>query len=377
MAPLAVFTAYGQSVISAHSGVVHYVEGDAFLSDKPVDMKFGHFPDIKPNEIFRTKDGRAEILLAPGSFLRLAENSSIKMVSNQLTDTRFELLEGTILVESVDFSKDSAAAKVKGNVITVAYKDSTTTIDKAGLYEFQTSPSPQVKVYEGEALVKTASSQATLKKGKEAQLEGVLSAEKFDPKAGDELTRWSARRSGYLATANISSAHSMYNDSSTWGSYAGGYMGGWAFNPLFGMYTFVPLGGVGWSPFGYGYFSPYTVGMYYPYPYYGYGYGYYPGYGSGGGTAAPTNTGRRPGSGNFGGNSPIRASASNHVGGAAGSGVSRGSGFSAASSSGSVGGFSRGGGAVSSGAASSGAMSAGGGGGRSGGGAAAGGGRGR
>jgi hypothetical protein len=351
-------------------------------------MKFGHFPEIKPNEVLKTTEGRAEVLLAPGSFLRLAENTSIKMTSNRLSDTRFELLEGEILVESVDFTKDSAAAKVKGNQITVAFQDSNTTIDKPGLYQFNSAPA-RVRVYEGEALVKTESAQVTIKRGKETQLGGVLMAEKFDNKSGDELSRWSARRSGYLALANVSAAHSMYNDSNAWSSYSGGYMGGWAFNPMFGMYTFVPMGGIGFSPFGFGYYSPYTVGLYSPYygyGYGGYGYGYYPGTGSttgGGGGSTVSSTGaRHSGTGNFGGNSPIRASASNHVGGAPGfsGGSSRGAGssssfssYSAAQSnsssisSGSSGGISSGGGM----------SSAGGGGARGGGGGSTGGGRGK
>ena len=199
----------------------------ASIQDKAVEMKFGHFPDIKPNETLRTEEGRAEVLLTPGSFLRLAENSAVRMVSNQLTDTRLEFIKGEILVESVDWTKDSAAAKVKGNVISVLYKNSTILIDKPGLYQFTSEPGT-VRVLEGEALVKTAGDQLTLKKGKETALEGTLMAEKFDTKTGDELIRWSARRSGYLATANVSAARSMGHNDSMWSSYAGGYGGGWA-----------------------------------------------------------------------------------------------------------------------------------------------------
>src|ERR1700738_1242027 len=96
-----IFSAYGQSVISAHSGVVHYVEGDVYVQDKLVELKFGQFPDLKPDQVLRTAEGRAEILLTPGSFLRVAENSEVRMISNKLNDTRIELLRGTMLVESV------------------------------------------------------------------------------------------------------------------------------------------------------------------------------------------------------------------------------------------------------------------------------------
>ncbi len=334
LSSFAVFSAYGQSVISVHSGVVHYVDGSAFLQDKAVEMKFGHFPEIKVNETFRTEEGRAEILLTPGSFLRVAENSEVRMLSNQLSDTRLELIKGEILVESVDFTKDSAAAKVKGNVISVLFNGTTTILEKAGLYGFTSDPS-RLRVYEGEALVKTASDQLTLKKGKETQLGGTLMAEKFDAKAGDELTRWSSRRAGYLATANVSAARSMYNDSNNWSSYGNGYMGGsmagsmvgsmggWFFNPMFGMYTFVPMGGMAFSPFGYSYFSPYAAGYYYPY----YGGSYYPGSGyynsgSGSGGSGSSANGAAPSrrsTGNYGGNSAIRGTVANHSRGPVGS----------------------------------------------------------
>src|ERR1700721_1911280 len=85
---LAAGSACAQYVISSHSGVVQYVEGRAFLGDKPVEPKFGTFPDIKENQEFRTEDGRAEILLTPGAFLRLGENSAVRMLSTRLTHTR-------------------------------------------------------------------------------------------------------------------------------------------------------------------------------------------------------------------------------------------------------------------------------------------------
>ena len=108
-------SAFGQLVISAHSGVVQYVEGRAYLDSAPVELKFGHFPDIKQNQEFRTEEGRAEILLTPGVFLRLGENSAIRMLSNGLTDTRVEVLNGSAIVECDQLPKD--------NSIMLVYKD--------------------------------------------------------------------------------------------------------------------------------------------------------------------------------------------------------------------------------------------------------------
>lgn len=294
---------FAQAVISTHSGVVQYVEGRAYLSDKPVDQKFGQFPDIKDNQVFRTADGRAEILLTPGVFLRLGENSSIRMISTQLSDTRVEVLSGSAMVESSDMPKD--------NAVRLVYKSDNIDLQKQGLYRLDTNPA-RFAVFEGEAMVTDSSGQLTLHGGKSTNLGAVLQAESFDRKPDDQdaLYRWSDRRASYIAQANVASASAVSGSSSGvgysglgygglgygglgygydafgygpyglagtgWGLGGLGYnplfAGGWLFNPMFGMYTYMPYEGFGYSPFGYMYYSPLTVG-YAPY-YGGSGYSY-------------------------------------------------------------------------------------------------------
>jgi hypothetical protein len=261
-------SACAQYVISAHAGVVQYVEGRAYLNDQQVEPKFGQFPDIKENQEFRTEQGRAEILLTPGVFLRLGESSSVRMLSNHLTDTRVEVLSGSAMVECTDVPKD--------NSIQVVYKGDTIRLQKQGLYRIDTEPA-RFKVYDGEAVVTDASGQLTVKGGKATDLAGVLMAENFDRKDQDSLYSWSERRAGYVAQANIVSANTVNNSGgygySGYGSslfansglgyggvgYGSSSLGGWMFNPMFGMYTYMPYSGFGYSPFGYTYFSPYTV----------------------------------------------------------------------------------------------------------------------
>jgi hypothetical protein len=288
---LAAGSACAQAVISSHSGVVQYVEGRAFLGDKPVEPKFGQFPDIKENQEFRTEDGRAEILLTPGVFLRIGENSSIRMLSTRLTDTRVEILSGSAMIESTDIPKD--------NAVELVYKKDSIRLTKQGLYRVDTEPA-RFQVYEGEAVVTDPSGQLTLRGGKQTNLAGVLMAENFDRKAEDQdaLYRWSDRRASYVAQANVASAQSASSSGSGYGGYGyggygyGGYgfgglgyglgygglynplfLGGWAFNPMFGMYTYLPYSGFGYSPFGYTYYSPVTVGYAPTYGGSGYAYG--------------------------------------------------------------------------------------------------------
>ena len=49
------------------------------------------------------------------------------------------------------------------------------------------------------------------------------------------------------------------------GGYSG-FSGRWSFNPYFGMFTYVPCNGMYRDPYGYSYYSPYTVQrVYYSY----------------------------------------------------------------------------------------------------------------
>jgi hypothetical protein len=201
---LAAGSAFGQYVISSHSGVIQYVEGRAFLGDKPVDPKFGQFPDIKEKQEFRTEDGRAEILLTPGVFLRVGENSSIRMVSSKLTDTQVELLSGSAVIESTEIPKDNAVALI--------YKNNNIRLEKQGIYRIDSEPA-RFAVYDGQATVNDGSSQVILKGGKQTILNGAAVAENFDKKADDQdsLYRWSDRRASYVAQANVASASTAGN----------------------------------------------------------------------------------------------------------------------------------------------------------------------
>src|SRR6476660_9735479 len=95
-------SAYAQPVIGAKSGVVSVAEGKVYLADHLLELQPTQFPDIKENTILRTEEGRAEVLLTPGVFLRVGENSSFKMISNRLIDTRLELLSGSAVIEADD-----------------------------------------------------------------------------------------------------------------------------------------------------------------------------------------------------------------------------------------------------------------------------------
>jgi hypothetical protein len=282
--------AWGQSAISAHSGMIHYVEGKVLLEGQPVDPKFGEFPEVKNDQVLQTEEGRAEVLLTPGVFLRVSENSSFRMLSNRLSDTALEMLSGSTMFEVDELLKD--------NAITVRYKDATVSLTKRGLYRFD-AEAGRLRVYDGDAQAIYGVKTVEVHKGRQVELDETLTATNFDLKDTDAFYNWASRRSEYVAAANVSSAraagnsglgsgpgcggfasttngtacNSGYGSPYGYGGY-GGYgspYGMWAWNPYYGMFAYVPGMGYGYSPFGWALYSPYTVGsifvpgMYSPY----------------------------------------------------------------------------------------------------------------
>src|ERR1700722_13387550 len=91
---------YPQSVISTHSGLIHFFEGAVYLGDARLESHPGKFSSVPQGGQLRTEDGRAEVLLTPDVFLRLGQHTAIRMVANDLADTQVELLSGSAIVES-------------------------------------------------------------------------------------------------------------------------------------------------------------------------------------------------------------------------------------------------------------------------------------
>lgn len=250
---------WGQQVISAHSGVIHFVEGQATLNGQPVQQKFAEFPDVKNGQTLATQDGRAEVLLTPGVILRIGENSSFKMLSNSRADTRLEVLTGEAVVEVGELLPTNAITLVSGGVHME--------LVKKGLYRVDAEDPGKFRVYEGEARVTSGDQSLITRKGRQVVFGAVLDMNSFDVKDMDALMRWASRRSEYLAMANVSAARTASASGYTTGSglgsglgFGNGLFGSWAYNPSYGMFTYLPGGNsMYYDAFGYPYYSPSTV----------------------------------------------------------------------------------------------------------------------
>jgi hypothetical protein len=257
--------------------------------------------------------------------LRLGENSSFKMLTNRLIDTRLELLTGSAVVEADDIAKDTN--------VTLVCKDGTVSLGKKGLYRLDTAPA-RLKVFDGLASVQVGGQNVQVPAGKMLSLGGeIASVEKFDKEDTDSLDNWSKRRGELVAMANVSAAKQVRDSgcagfsfvtpvSTTQPCPSDPCAPGWRYNPWYGMITYIPCGGGAWSPYGYRYWSPQNVARAYYVP-----PAYNGGRGLGGYGGAPSYPTMAPSSGGYSGTVAAAPAAS--------SGPSMSSGSTAAASAGS------------------------------------------
>ena len=264
---------FGQNANPASPGTLNYVEGQASIEGRQLSSRSVGSTEMQPGQVIATATGKAEILLTPGIFLRLGDNSTVEMVSTNLTHTEVRLQRGRANVEVNQIYKQ--------NTILVDFENGQTQLLQQGLYAFDANDST-VRVFDGKAAVYPGQNFQSdikpieVKGGHQLALTGEAAKPKRfdkDQAKNDDLYKWSSLRSAYLGDANVNLAP----------QYAGvaGFNPGWywAGGP-FG-YTWLPGNGLFWSPFGYGYYSPYYIyggGFIYGRPgrgFYGYPGGYY------------------------------------------------------------------------------------------------------
>ena len=249
-------------------GMVNYIEGQAAIGAQALTEKSIGSATLAAAQSLSTENGRAEILLAPGIFLRVDNQSSVRMVSPGLADTIMTLEKGRAMVEVAEIRPE--------NNIRIGLNNSSTRLLKVGLYDFDADRG-LIRVFDGKAEVQVAGRHIDLKSGQQIapNAAGKLKEQGFDKKTHmDDFYRWASLRASYLAEANVDAAR----------TYAGGtgyspglWSGdGWYWDPGFDAYTFIPDDGIFFDPFGWSFYSPwFALGA----PYFGYGYG---GYGYGG-----------------------------------------------------------------------------------------------
>ncbi len=240
--------AAGQSVVSTHSGVVYFFAGAVFIGDEQLVQKFGRFPDIGEGRELRTETGRAEVLLTPGVILRVSENSTIRMLSNKLSDTRVELLSGSAIIESSDAANDA----VKDTAVTFIHKKWQVRLPRTGVYRIDSEP-PQLQVYKGEVEVASEgqNDKVHVKEGETLPLAEVLLADETTTPDADSFKSWAMNRSQAVAADNATAAE-IIDDPNKFDTGSGLDATGFTYFPPTGISSL----GIG-SPYGLSFWSPY------------------------------------------------------------------------------------------------------------------------
>jgi hypothetical protein len=260
--------------ISAKAGGVNAVSGQVMVK------RVGQAPqlltsqdDLASGDVVNTGAGsQAEILLNPGTYLRLAENTEFELVDNSLESLLVKLNKGSAIIEATG----PGELELRIPIITQQQK---MTIVRAGIYRLNVRPGvTELFVWKGRMAL-TGDRPDIIKSGKKITFSSAGQAiAKLEKAENDQFDDWSKLRGQTLARANVKLSTRTLNGflgSSAWGRQDArfGRWGLWTWSAYSSCYTFLPFYGFygGWgSPYGnnYGLFAPFG----------GYGYpGYYRG----------------------------------------------------------------------------------------------------
>ncbi len=260
-------TSYSQNrekfVISARAGGVNAVTGRTSMRPhgntewQQLTIK----EDLEAGDVVKTGlDGRVEMLLNPGSYMRVGENSEFELADNSLENLEVRLIRGTAIVEVTGADDEEL-------FIGITTPHTRMSIVRRGLYRVSVVPGNTTELIVRKGRVMLEGSHTKIKGGNKVVFSSssfsVAKLENAEKKDSLAIDRWSKDRAQTLARANsrisgrtlTAFVASFRND---W-SYAGRRSGLWLFNTDIGCYTLIPFG-FGWeSPYG-GWYSRFYYG---------------------------------------------------------------------------------------------------------------------
>lgn len=290
-------------VISAKAGGINAVTGQAAVHSKGNSdwQQLTVTDDLEAGDRVRTAyDGRVEILLNPGAYLRVGGDSEVELSNNSLENLEVRLLRGTAIVEA------TGAEGLELN-INISTPHTKLAIVRHGLYRLSILPGDATELIVRKGRVILSDSHTKVKGGNKVVFNGTsvsvakLTKEEKKLKDQEQVDVWSKERAETLAKANrrinnrvLTSAFASFIDPDP---FSRGRLGFWFFDRHSHCYTFLPFYYRWSSPYGNSYGnSVYYAPRYYP------NNGSYrtPTTGSNGGTNYPRGSGGSGGSGSGG-----------------------------------------------------------------------------
>jgi hypothetical protein len=261
--------------ISARAGGVNSVIGSVRVMRTGQEAQLlSSQDDLNPGDVVTTgQASQVEVLLNPGSYLRVAENSEFELVDNSLNNLVVKLVKGSAIIEAT--GGDDADLQI--NVMT-NQKD--LVIIRGGIYRINAQPgSTELLVRKGRVLPDSNPREMVKGGNKVTYAASEPLVAKLDKKDQDDFDLWSKKRAETLARANEKISSRAVNgylasmSAFEWAFSAANSWGLWAYSPFSRSYTFVPFR-YGWSsPYGHYYGNYCNVWQYHGGPGYGPGSG--------------------------------------------------------------------------------------------------------
>src|SRR5215467_10701074 len=187
-------------VVSARAGEINLVEGDVSVKGGENWSLLVAGDAVKEGDVVKTGPGsRAEILLNPGSYLRLSENSEFKFDDTSIDRIKINLLKGAGIVEAAAGEGSTRA------LMTVITPKGQFSIMGAGVYRFNVDSTNRTEARVSKGRLTTGTIE--LREGKEAIISDngteLLATDKGPV---DTFDAWSKDRAKSLIEANKSLA---------------------------------------------------------------------------------------------------------------------------------------------------------------------------
>lgn len=187
-----------------------------------------------------TGDGMAEVLLIPGSFLRVGNHSSVVVSASNPSNVQVTMARGQVMVDVIHIPP--------GDSIAIDERGASVTIQQPGLYGFNAKKGT-VAVYDGSVRVTRGALTATLLRDTGAKLRNLREFHAA-PDTSDALYAWSYSRSHQLSLESIASAQTFSGSVRAWQTPA------WYWDPWAGSYTYLSASGFMNSSFGWPFYAP-------------------------------------------------------------------------------------------------------------------------
>lgn len=228
----------GKYTVSAKAGIVSIITGNVtFKRGKDDWQTLIEGDELKSNDAIKTSaTGRVEILLNPGTYLRIGENSEVVFPDLNTYRLKISLLGGSAILEA--------------GIVDVPIKMTTPqyvfTVARTGVYRFNVDANGISEMLVRKGKINVAG--AEIKDGKKVVVDNAPPAIlAFDKNVEDSFDTWSKERAKTIIAANKKLSNDRIRSSSLLMSGFSNSL--WIYDPWMRGYTLLP----GWN----GFSSPY------------------------------------------------------------------------------------------------------------------------